>query len=208
MDIINPNLNDYLLNIAPERDSVLTEMEQYAKERNFPIIGPLCGKLLFILARSINAKRILELGSGYGYSAYWFGKATADDATITCTEGSPDNAKLAMQYLKRGKIDGKVTFLTGDALELMDTVQGMFDIILIDIDKHQYPQAFQKSLPRLRQGGLLIADNALRSGKIIEPHPDKNTAGILTYNRLANSNDGLATTIIPLRDGVSVSVKL
>ena len=207
MDIVNANIVDYLLNVTPERDDVLQDMEEYALARNFPIIGPLVGRLLYMLAKTTHATRILELGSGFGYSAYWFAKAIGKDGNIICTDGDQSNAEHAQEYFHRGKIGNKIKFLVGDALKLIDEVEGQFDIIFNDIDKHQYPKAFRKAVPRLRKGGLLISDNVLWSGKVLNHKPDSDTAGILTYNRLIYSSKELFSTIIPLRDGVSVSVK-
>ncbi|MBI1804497.1 MAG: O-methyltransferase [Ignavibacteriae bacterium] len=208
MDIVNSHIVEYLLNVTPERDEVLRDMEEYALARNFPVVGPLVGRLLLLLAKTTQATRILELGSGFGYSAYWFAKAIGKDGEIICTEGNPDNAQHAQTYFQRGKIANKVTFLVGDALKLVDDLEGQFDIIFNDIDKHQYPKAFRKALPRLRKGGLLISDNVLWSGKVLNHKPDADTAGILTYNRLIYSSKELFSTVIPLRDGVSISIKL
>ncbi len=208
MEIVHGNIVEYLLNITPERDEVLEEMERLALERSFPIVGPLVGRTLCLLARITQAKRILELGSGYGYSAYWFSKGTPGNAEIFCTDGSSENAQRAAEYFKRGKIAHKISYRTGDALKLIDEIDGEFDIIFNDIDKHQYPKALRKALPRLRKGGLLISDNVLWSGKILDRRPDADTAGILTYNRMIYSSKELFSTILPIRDGVSVSMKL
>ena len=208
MDIVNSQIVDYLLNVTPERDEVLEDMEQYALARNFPIIGPLVGRLLYVLTKAIQAERILELGSGFGYSAYWFAKGLSKNGQVICTEDNPDNAEHAQVYFHRAKIANKVNFLVGDSLKLIDEVDGQFDIIFNDIDKHQYPKAYRKAVPRLRKGGLLISDNVLWSGQILEKRPDADTAGILTYNRLIYSSKELFTTIIPLRDGISISIKL
>ncbi len=208
MDIVNQNITEYLLNVTSDRDAVLEDMEKVAAKKNFPIIGPLVGRFLYMTARMMKASRILELGSGYGYSAYWFAKGIGKKGEIICTEGNADNAATARAYFKRGKLTTKITFMVGNALNLIDTVDGKFDIIFNDVDKHQYPAVFRKAVPRLRKGGLLISDNVLWSGKIIGKKPDAATAGILTYNRMIYSSKELFTTIIPLRDGVSVSMKL
>jgi predicted O-methyltransferase YrrM len=207
MEIVHAELAEYLLNVTPDRDEVLQDMEQYALARNFPIVGPLVGRLLFLLAQMTKATRILELGSGFGYSAYWFAKALGSNGRVICTEGNEANAEHAGVYFRRGKIAQKVSFLVGDALKLIDETEGQFDIIFNDLDKHQYPKAFRKAVPRLRKGGLLISDNVLWSGKVLNQKPDRDTAGILTYNRLIYSSRDLFTTIIPLRDGVSISMK-
>lgn len=208
MDIVNAHIVDYLLSVTPERDNVLQEMEEYALARNFPIIGPLVGRLLYTLTKATGATRILELGSGFGYSAYWFAKAVGKEGEVICTEGDPNNVEHAKEYLQRAKIKSKIHFLVGDALKLIDETEGQFDIIFNDIDKHQYPKAFRKAVPRLGKRGLLISDNVLWSGKILNNKPDADSAGILTYNRLIYSSKELFTTIVPLRDGVSISIKL
>lgn len=208
MDIVHPDIVEYLLNVTPERDEVLEDMEQLAIEKNFPIIGPLMGRTLYVLAHAIQAKRILELGSGFGYSAYWFAKAIGKDGIVVCTDSDPQNAERAQEYFRRGKIANRIEFHVGDALKLIDMLNGTFDIIFNDLDKHQYPRAFRKALPKLRKGGLFISDNVLWHGKILDKKPDADTAGILTYNRLIYSSKELFTTILPLRDGISISIKL
>lgn len=208
LDIVHPLINQYLLDITPDRDSVLAEMESFAAEKNFPIIGPLVGRLLFTLARAINAKHILELGSGFGYSAYWFAKATADDCRILCTEGRQNNIDRGITWLTRGGLSHKVEFRKGNALEILAGLDRTFDIILNDIDKEDYPKALALAVPRLRTGGLLITDNVLWSGRILNNTPDEATAGILTFNRLVYADAELMTTVLPLRDGVALSIKL
>ena len=208
MNFITPPIQSYLEAQTPKRDVILSDMEAYAALNNFPIIGPLVGRMLFTYARAMKAKRILEMGSGYGYSAVWFARAMGKNGRIFCTEGSPENALRAKRYFIRAGIEKQITFLTGNALTLIDDVQGEFDIIFNDVDKHQYPAVFRKALPRLRTGGLLITDNVLWSGRVLEQNPDADTKGILRYTKLVTSSKQLHTTIIPLRDGVSVSVKL
>jgi caffeoyl-CoA O-methyltransferase len=208
MDIVHAQIVDYLLNVTPERDDVLADMEEHALNRNFPIIGPLVGRLLYTLAKATQAQRVLELGSGFGYSAYWFAKAVGKEGKVICTEASKENADQAQEYFHRAKIASRVQFHVGDALKLLDEIDGQFDIIFNDIDKHHYPKAFRKALPRLRKGGLLISDNVLWSGKVVQHKRDADTAGILTYNRLVYSSKELFTTIVPLRDGVAISIKL
>lgn len=208
MDIVNAHIVEYLMNVTPDRDDVLEDMEQYALARNFPIVGPLVGRLLYAIAKTSRTARILELGSGFGYSAYWFAKALGKEGRVICTDGDRANAEHAEAYFQRGKVAQKISFLVGDGLKLIDEVEGQFDIIFNDIDKHQYPRAYRKAVPRLRKGGLLISDNVLWSGKILDRKPDSDTAGILTYNRLIYSSKDLFSTIIPLRDGVSISIRL
>ena len=183
-------------------------MESIGKERGFPIIGPLVGRLLCQLAQLTRASRIFELGSGYGYSAVWFSKGMAPEGKIISTDGSPENAQMARQFFDRAGIATRVDFRVGDALTLLDEEPGPFDIILNDIDKHEYPQAFAKAVPKLRQGGLLITDNVLWHGLVVSGDQQASTLGILKFNELAYQSSEVYTTIIPLRDGVAVSLKL
>ena len=208
MEIINTAIENYLKGLLPERDNVLQEMEAYGHQKGFPIIGPLVGRLLFQLASLTQAKKIFELGSGFGYSALWFSKGVQPHAKIICTDGSQENAAMARGFLKQAGIEMLVDFRVGDALTLLDAEPGPFDIILNDIDKHEYPQAFLKAVPKLRKGGLLITDNVLWSGKVVSRDPDPDTKGILEFNQLAYQSKEVHTVIIPLRDGVAVSMKV
>ena len=207
MELMNRLVEDYLSDIVPERDSVLMDMEELAAKEDFPIIGPLVGRLLYIITKASAAHRVLEMGSGFGYSAYWFAKAVGKDGRVVCTEKSDENEQRAQGFFKRGRIADRVEFHVGDALKLVDKIEGEFDIIFIDIDKANYPKALRKAMPRLRKGGLLMADNVLWKGKVFDKRPDADTAGILTFNRMLYTSKDLFTSIVPLWDGVSISLK-
>ncbi|MHA2225368.1 MAG: O-methyltransferase [Candidatus Hodarchaeales archaeon] len=208
MGILMEGLHSYLLDLIKDRDKVLLEMESYAKENDFPIIGPLVGQFLIQYTKLINAKRILELGSGYGYSAIYFSRATSDDAEIICTDTSEENKNMALSYFRRLSIT-KIRFIVGEALEVLPQLKGEFDIIYNDIDKQQYPQAFKQAVPRLRKGGLLITDNSLWYGRVLKSIPEReSTKGVQKYNKLAFFDQRVFSTIIPIRDGVCVSIKL
>jgi caffeoyl-CoA O-methyltransferase len=208
MEILSSPIENYLQELLPQRDSVLTDMERIAKEKGFPIIGPLVGRLLCQLARLTQARRIFELGSGYGYSAVWFSKGMPADGRIISTDGSAVNARMARQFFGRAGIVEQVDFRVGDALTLLDREAGPFDLILNDIDKHEYPQAFERAIPKLRKGGLLITDNVLWHGRVVSNDLDPSTVGVLKFNELAYHSSEVYTTIIPLRDGVALSLKL
>jgi caffeoyl-CoA O-methyltransferase len=207
--ITHPDLNDYMLSLLPPRDKILAEMEILARKKDFPIIGPLCGRLLAQLAMITNPRVIVEMGSGFGYSAYWFAKATGVRTKIYCSDGCEDNRRLAMNFFKRGKIEKKIAYHVGNALDFLDTFNNdSVDIILNDIDKEQYPSALVKAVRKLKSGGLLITDNVLWSGKVLQKHPiDVTTRGIVEFNTQIYRSKELFTTIIPLRDGVAVCIK-
>jgi caffeoyl-CoA O-methyltransferase len=205
--ILEPQVEKYLSSLLPERDAVLADIETYAKERDIPIIGPDCGRLLWLMARISGANRIFEMGSAIGYSAIWFARAAGPAAEIYCTDGDPANAELARKNFERAGVSKNIRFMTGEAVELIDTTDGTFDIILIDVYKHQYPAALKKSLPRLKSGGLVITDNVLWSGRVSQPPKDDNTRGILEFNRMVYASPELFPVIVPLRDGVAICRK-
>jgi predicted O-methyltransferase YrrM len=183
-------------------------MEAYAEKHGFPIIGPLVGPILFQLARMIGARRVFELGSGFGYSAVWFSQAVGPRGRVVMTEGDPANSDLAMRYLRRARLAARVTPRVGDALTMLAKEKGKFDVILNDIDKWQYPEILPLARKKLRRGGLLITDNMLWSGRVLKKNPDRNTRGILGLTRLLYSAPDFFTVLLPVRDGVTVSLKL
>lgn len=184
------------------------EMEEIGEKRGFPIVGPLVGKLLYQYALAINAERIFEMGSGFGYSAYWFAKAIPDTGKLFFTELSIDNAQLALSFFERAKIDSRINIQVGDSLSILDKTPGQFDLIFNDIDKEDYPLVVEKAYKRLRKGGLLIADNVLWFGRVLTDDHSSSTKGVREFTRLLLSEKGFLTTIIPIRDGISVSLKL
>jgi caffeoyl-CoA O-methyltransferase len=206
--IFTPAIEKYLSDVVPARDPVLADMEAYAKKHDVPIIGPECGRLLYLLTQISGAKRIFEMGSAIGYSAVWFARAAGPGAEIYFTDGDPKNADLAHENFKKAGIAEQVRILTGDAVDLLDTVTGDFDIILIDVFKHQYPEALKKSIPRLKHGGLVITDNVLWSGKVTEAPKDDATRGVLEFNKMVYESKILFPVIVPLRDGVAVCRKV
>lgn len=204
---IHRGVEGYLYGLLPKRDAVLREMEQLAARRNIPIVGPAVGRLLALLVELVGAKRIFEMGSAIGYSTIWMARAAGRGAEVFYTDGDAQNAERAKAYFRRAGVAGRVQVLVGNSLELIDGVAGRFDMIFNDVDKHQYPEAFRKSLPRLNQGGLLVADNTLWSGRVTRKAKDASTEGIVEFNRMSYASRELFTVLIPLRDGVTICRK-
>lgn len=201
-------VEDYLYSVLPARDEVLAEMEAEAARRNIPIVGPAVGRVLHQLALISGAKNIFEMGSAIGYSTIWWARAISEAGRVIYTDGDRKNADQARSYFERAGVSGRVTVKVGDALELLSEETKQFDVIFCDIDKEDYPRAFRVAMPRLRKGGLFVADNVLWSGKVAEKNPtEASTQAILEFNRLLYSSRELFTTILPIRDGLSVAVK-
>ncbi|HVO82273.1 MAG TPA: O-methyltransferase [Terriglobales bacterium] len=200
-------VEDYLYSLLPPRDEVLAEMEALAAEQKIPIVGPAVGRVLYQLALMIGAKTVFEMGSAIGYSTIWWARALGDGGRVIYTDGDPKNAERARRYFERAGVADRITIKTGDALELLSEQKQPFDIIFNDVDKEDYPRVFRLAVPRLRKGGLFVTDNVLWSGKVAQGNPDSHTNAILEFNRQLYSSPDLFSTILPIRDGVSVAVK-
>jgi caffeoyl-CoA O-methyltransferase len=214
MDIAHPAVERYMSRLASVDDEpVLLEMEQRAADNDFPIIGRLCGRTLEVLARTLGARRIFEMGSGFGYSAYWFSRATGLDGEIHLTDMDPDNEKLALDYLRRAGLEGPIDYHVADAFDALESSDGNFDIVYCDVEKDDYPRAWELGRRRVRVGGLYISDNMLWSGRVTGEVPlrdnrlDRWTASIDETNRAIAAHPDWRSTIVPLRDGLLVAVR-
>ncbi|HWC14781.1 MAG TPA: O-methyltransferase [Actinomycetota bacterium] len=214
MDILHPAVTTYLERLAAGDDEpVLLEMEQLAEEKGFPIVGRLCGQYLEIIARSIYAKRIFELGSGYGYSAYWFSRATGPEAEINLTDTDPENEKLALDFLARAGLDKPIRYHVGDALEALAQTEGDFDIVYCDIDKAGYPDAWAAAKHKVRVGGYYLCDNMLWFGRVTgesdadEPQEGA-TEAIKRTNEMIAGDPHWRSIINPTRDGVLTALRI
>ena len=206
--ITDKDVERYLYEILPARGDVVTEMEEQARARRIPIIGPAVARVLAQYARLIGAKRVFEMGSAIGYSTIWLARAVGEGGLVYYTDGSEKNASEARGYFERAGVADRIQILIGDSRDLIDTVDGEFDLIFNDVDKYQYPDAFRKAVPRVRRGGLFITDNVLWSGRVARDDADRDTEGVREFNRLIYSSDDLYPTILPIRDGVAVCLKL
>jgi predicted O-methyltransferase YrrM len=214
MDIVNPKIEEYLRGLLGREDNeVLREMETLAEERDFPIVGRLVGVTLELLARSIGARRVLELGSGFGYSAYWFARAVGPAGQVEMTDGDAANQDKAIDYLGRAGFTDRVHPWVGNALDIIESLPGEFDIIFCDIDKGDYPMAWARARERIRVGGLYLCDNVLWSGRVAEEKPEDDvrpgwTAAIMEHNEAIAADPRYVQTVVPTRDGVMVALRV
>jgi caffeoyl-CoA O-methyltransferase len=204
------NVDKYIYDLLPERDAVVSEIEEHAADNDVPIIGPAVARLLTLLVQISGATRIFEMGSAIGYSTLWLARAAGPKAKVFYTDGNPENARRAQDYFGRAGVAKRIKVQVGNALELVKNTPGKFDFIFNDVDKHQYPDALRAALPKLKRGGLFVTDNTLWSGKAARPveSGDKYTPGVQEFNRLVYSSKELYPVLIPLRDGVTVCRKL
>jgi caffeoyl-CoA O-methyltransferase len=210
IDIVHPEIERHLTKLYDDGDPVRREMEQLAAEREFPIVGPLVGRRLEQLAKSIGAKRVLELGSGFGYSALFLARAVGSTGIVHCTELDENNIRLGREFLRRAGVADRVTWHQMDGREALRRTDMLWDVIFSDIDKDGYPEVVEPAFGRLRTGGLFVTDNVLWSGRVLEGHGDDTgeTRGVAEFTRRLFMHRGFLTTIDPTRDGLAVALKL
>jgi len=209
---VNPAIESYMRSLVTHSDHpVLTEMEAYARKYNFPIVDRLVGVFLETMAKSINARRVFEFGSGYGYSAYWFARATGPTGEVICSDGDAVNHGKAQHYLSAVGLWDRVQFYTGFAQDVFAQTEGLFDICYNDVDKGDYPEVWKLAKDRIRPGGLYIADNVLWHGRVAAEHYVDIVPGwteaILEHNQMIFADPDFDAFINPTRDGVLVARK-
>jgi caffeoyl-CoA O-methyltransferase len=208
MSITYDYIDDYLYRIAPPRDRLLEKMEEYADSHSVPIIGPLVGRLLYNLAKASQSRKILEIGTAIGYSGIWLARAVAPmKGSVTTIDMDPERVKIAKNNISEAGLEGAVKVIEGNALSVLPTLKEVYDMIFLDSDKDVYPDAFKMSVPLLRKGGLFVADNALWGGDVAKGGKSKDTQSMIRFNRQVSEFPGMSTVIVPLRDGVLVSLK-
>jgi len=208
MSITYDYIDDYLYRIAAPRDTLLERMEEYADSHAIPIIGPLVGRLLYNLAKASQSRKILEIGTAIGYSGIWLARAVAPQkGSVTTIDMDPERVKIAKKNISEAGLERIVRVIEGNALKVLPTLKEEFDMIFLDSDKDVYPDAFKMSVPMLRKGSLFVADNALWGGDVAKGGKSKDTQSMIKFNRLVSEFPGMSTVIVPLRDGVLVSLK-
>jgi caffeoyl-CoA O-methyltransferase len=205
--IIDPNIEQYMESLLPARGPVLAEMEDFARENQVPIVGPAVARFLAMQVMISKARRIFELGSAIGYSTIWLARAAGPEAEVHYSDGSAANAERARGYFERAGVAGRIQVHVGDALTALASTAGDYDLIFNDVDKEGYPAVLDAVPARLKRGGLFITDNTLWHAHVLDPREETDYAVCLFNERLFASPDFYASQL-PIRDGVSVAVRL
>jgi caffeoyl-CoA O-methyltransferase len=208
MPLVDGAFVSYLEGLIPARPPVLQEMEAYARAHRFPIVGPVVGQLFYLLTRATGARRVFELGSGYGYSTAWFAMGVRDNGGGDVFHVVWDDAlsRSARGYLAQLGLASIVRFHVGEAVAALRAAEGRFDIIFSDIEKEGYPASLPVIKQRLNPGGLLLVDNMFWNGRVVDRRvTDAGTEAIRTFTRAIFGDPEFASTIVPLRDGVLVA---
>lgn len=202
----------YLLSFIEEKDPLILQMEQYANENHVPIMDKLGMEFMLQLLRLIEPTSILEIGAAIGYSAIRMAKNV--HANVVTIERDKERYDEAVLNINQAGLQDTISLIFGDALETSLQVKqhGTFDVIFIDAAKGQYQRFFELYEPLLNEGGVIITDNVLFHGLVVEENIEKKRLRSLVnkiknYNEWLMAHDGFDTTIFPIGDGVAVSKK-
>lgn len=207
-DPLAPGFPDYLDAQVPDRHPELQAMEAYARETRFPIIGPAAGQFCYLMTRLTGARSVFELGSGFGYSTAWFARGVLENGggVVHHVVWDAGLSAAARKHLGSLGLAHLVQFQVGEAVEALRNAAGPFDVIFNDIDKAGYPAALPVIAERLRPGGLLLTDNLLWHGRVLDRDDHSaDTEGIREFTRLIRSDPRWTASIVPIRDGVLVA---
>jgi caffeoyl-CoA O-methyltransferase len=200
-------LEQYLSERYWSEDDLLREVQADIAERGPQIsVSAEAGRLLSLLVRAAGATRVLEVGTLFGYSGIWMARQLPAGGHLDTIEIDELHADAAEHWFERAGLADRVTVHRGAGVEVLATLPGPYDVAFIDADKDSYPEYVRLCLERLRPGGILIADNAIRRGRIVEPG-DANLEGTRGMHDLLAADTSLVATTIPVGDGLAVAVK-
>lgn len=202
-------LDEYLINHSSPEDEVLAELNRTTHLKVlYPrmLSGQIQGKLLEMISRMIRPKRILEIGMYTGYSAICLARGLAPDGKLITTEINDEIIPIAEKYIGKAGLTDRIDIKTGDALEIIPKLDGPFDLVFIDAEKKDYISYYNLIIDKVCQGGFILADNVLWDGKVLQNRDtaDKETMGIMDFNKKIVSDNRVETIILPVRDGLSL----
>ena len=208
--LVHPDVRAYLDGLGGADDPLVLALEAYALERGFPLVGRSSGRWLELLARSVGAKRVFEFGSGFGFSAFYFARAVGEGGAVYGMDRDAHELEAHARLYAGHPFASRVHLVQGDALEVWRDTPGDFDVVFLDLDKASYGAALDAALPRLRPGGLLLADNVLWGGRVTRPsaEDDHSTRALQAFNQRIFSDPRLQTAILPVGDGLAVALRL
>ena len=190
-------------------DDVLVALKADLRERGPSIqISPPAGRLLAVLVAATGARRVLEIGALFGYSAIWLARALPPDGHLDTIEVSPLHADAAEHWIAEARLAERVTVHRGRGVEVLERLPGPYDVVFVDADKPSYGDYARAAIERLRPGGLLVADNVLWHGRVADPAAQgEGAAGIRALHDVISAHPDLLSTVVPVGDGLSLSVK-
>ncbi len=206
MELINPGAEQYAKKNTSALDEVLSEIEAYTLA-NHPhaqmLSGHVQGKVLELFSKMIAPERILEIGTFTGFSALCLAKGLADDGKLITLELREDDAATAGKYFAKAGMESKIDLYVGDALEIIPTLNENWDLVFIDADKVNYINYYELTLPAVKKGGWILADNVLFHGEVLEENiKGKNARSIDAFNEHVKNDDRVEQAMLTIRDGL------
>ncbi|HVF22850.1 MAG TPA: O-methyltransferase [Pyrinomonadaceae bacterium] len=209
--IIQRDQAEYLNNLTRQNDPLLAEMEAYASEHRVPIADREVALFLEITARSIAAKKALEIGMAIGYSVIYLARGMGEGGKVVTIEPSDEMINAATMFLKRANLSDNVQIQRGKALDVMPQLTDTFDLLYIDAVKEEYAQYLDRGLPLLRSGGVVIVDNLLWGGRVAQAataNDEQSTRSLREFNRYFMNHPQLRSEILSVGDGLGYAVKI
>lgn len=206
MELINREIAEYTESFTSEESTILKELVR-ASERELEytdmLSGPQVGMLLKMLVQISGAKRILEIGTFTGYSAIWMADALPEDGALITLEMNERYRNISKSFFEQDEYHKKVKQKMGNALEVIPTISGIFDLIFLDADKISYPTYYEMLKPKLKSGGIFVIDNVLWGGEVLRPSDEKSRA-IHKLNKMVRDDNDVDQVMIPIRDGITI----
>src|SRR5689334_3526052 len=205
--ILQRDQAEYLDDLLPQGDRLLTEMEAYAAQHNVPIADREVAAFIEITARASGAKQALEIGMAIGYSVIHLARGMGQGSQVVTIEPSEDMIDAASGYLERAGLADRVRIERGKALDVMPRLNETFDLLFIDAVKEEYKQYLDLGLPRLRSGGVVIVDNLLWGGRVASDNAEASTVALRDFNPYFINHPQLRAVVLPVGDGLGYAVK-
>jgi len=205
--MIDSKIETYIEDHTTPENELLKELNRQTHLRTFyprMLSGHIQGKFLEMVCQMIRPNRVLEIGTFTGYSAIAMAQGLPDDALIFTIEVNEEMESFIREYITKSGMDKKIRLLMGNALEIIPTLDDVFDLVFIDADKEQYVDYYKLAKEKLRPGGFIIADNVIWSGKVLEKSSktDKETQGIVAFNEFVKNDPDVEQMILSIRDGL------
>jgi len=210
--ILYPVQNDYINSFRKEPDVLIKEMEDYAHERNIPILSWQSANFLEQLVRMLRPKRVLEIGTAIGYSSIRIARQLKKKGVLHTIEKSPENIDKAREFINKSEFGEKIKIFTGEARDIMPSLEKKYNLIFLDADKYEYTLLFEYSAKLLKKGGIIFIDNLLWHGYAAEenvpPKFEKSSKNVREFNNIFMNHPGFKTTLLPIGDGIGLGIKL